>query len=350
MLSLEGQGVQIGEIDGKPVEAFRLRGGDTQIEVINYGAILTRLTRPDRSGRVADLVLGFDNPARYASARGNAGAICGRHANRLSNGRFHLDGRRIDLPLNAGLHHSHGGPRGFGKRFWTPHPDPAANAVEFRLTSDDGDQGYPGKLHASTTYRLGAEGTLYLTMRASADARTIVNLVHHGYWNLAGHHAGSVERQILHVEADHYTPVRDKIPTGEIAPVAGTPFDFTRPAAIGRSIAQASLAGGYDHNFCIRGPVPQLRRCCVLFDPASGRRLELHSNQPGLQLYTPRQFSGMPVKGKAGAAYGLYAGLALETQNYPDAPNQPGFPSSMLSPGELYEHRMIFHFSIAETA
>ncbi|SFZ84677.1 aldose 1-epimerase [Devosia enhydra] len=335
----------VGSIAGTPVEAFRLSGGDTSIEVISFGAILRRLTRPDRNGQVDDIVLGYDDPEAYVGTPGNAGAVCGRYGNRIANGRFTLDGTVYELPRNNGDHHLHGGAQGFGKRFWTPYPDPDGNAVEFRLLSEDGDAGYPGTLEASTRYALAADGTLTITMSATTDRRTIVNLVHHGYWNLAGHASGSIAEQVLQLDADHYTPTHpDKIPTGEIAPLAGTAFDFSRPRAIGADITTVA-GGGYDHNWCLRPAESGMRRCAVAWDRASGRRLELHTNQPGVQFYTANHFANAPATGKGGAPYGAHAGFALETQTFPNAPNEPAFPSPVLSPGASYDHRMVLRFS-----
>lgn len=335
----------VGTIEGRPVEAFRLRGGETELEVIDFGAILTRLMRPDRHGVVKDIVLGYDDPADYVATPGNAGAICGRYANRLAQGRFELDGRTIQLPCNSGAHHLHGGARGFGKRFWSGHPDPAANAVEFRLESLDGDEGYPGALTASVTYAVAPDGTLSIVMRAEADRRTIVNLVHHGYWNLAGHASGSVLEQELQIEADHYTPVTpDKIPTGEITPVEGGPFDFRRSKPIGADIAEAWSDGGYDHNWCMRERTRGLRRCASAWDLRSGRQLEIHSNQPGLQFYTANHYGLTPARGKGGVVYEKFAGFALETQAYPNAPNCSDFPSVILSEGKPYQHEMMIVF------
>lgn len=334
-----------GVIDGTPVEAFRLTGGDTTIELITFGAILTRLYRPDRLGQIDDIVLGYDDPAAYVATPGNAGAICGRYGNRIAEGRFTLDGTLFELPRNTGGHHLHGGAKGFGKRFWTPCPDAAANAVEFRLLSPDGDAGYPGSLEASVRYALAADGALSITMRAQTDRRTIVNLVYHGYWNLAGHGSGSVADQMLQIDADHYTPVAaDKIPTGEIAAVRDTAFDFSRPRPIGADIA-AVPGGGYDHNWCLRDADGDMRRCAVAWDKQSGRRLELHTNQPGVQFYTANHFATAPATGKGGAIYAAHAGFALETQTFPNAPNEPAFPSPVLSPGATYDHRMELRFS-----
>jgi aldose 1-epimerase len=338
--------VTLGHVDGKPVEGYRLSAGQTQIEVMTFGAILTRLTRPDRSGQIDDIVLGYDDPADYVTKPGNAGAICGRHANRLAQGRFSLDGQDYQLPRNNGPHHLHGGLPGFGKRFWSAHPDEASNSIEFRLHSPDADQGYPGALAASARYRLTPEGTLEIRMRASSDRPTICNLVYHGYWNLAGHQSGSVEGQMLRINANAYTPVTpEKIPTGAIAPVAGTPFDFTTTRPIGRDIASAWPSGGYDHNLCHSDFDGAMRLSAEAFDPVSGRVLVLHSNQPGVQLYTANHFADAPTPGKGGALYGRYAGFALETQNFPNAPNEPAFPSSILRPGQIYDHRMEISFS-----
>ena len=340
--------IVIGEIDGREVEAFRLRGGDTEIEVMSYGAILRRVLRPDRRGQVADIAIGYDDPADYVGNPGNAGAICGRLSNRLAYGRFSLDGVAYQLPTNSGEHHLHGGAPGFGKRFWEPHPDPGTNAVAFRLHSPDGDQGYPGTLDASATYRVDADGVLSLTLEARTDRTTIVNLIYHGYWNLGGHASGSVENQVLRLAADAYTEVfEDKIPTGKILPVAGTPYDFAKPRAIGDAIAGTWPGIGYDHNFCLTGADGTERLAAEAFDPESGRGFSLFTNQPGVQFYTAAHYQAQPTRGKEGALYREFAGFALETQAYPDSPNHPEFPSVVLRPPETYRHTMRFVFSTA---
>lgn len=334
----------IGEIDGKPVDAYRLKGGDTEIEVMTYGAILRKLTRPDRTGKIADLVIGYDDPAAYVDNPGNASAICGRLSNRLAYGRMTLDGVDYQLPLNAPPHHLHGGP-GFGKRFWEARPDPDNNAVSFLMHSPDGDRGYPGTLDAIATYRLDDDGTLYLTMEATTDKATVVNLIYHGYWNLAGHDSGSVEDQILHIAADRYTRVsEEKIPTGEIVSVTGTPYDFTAPRRIGERIGETWPGIGYDHNLCHTGYDGTMRLSSEASDPESGRAFRLYSNQPGVQLYTAGHYKTQPTEGKGGVTYHEFAGFALETQAFPDSPNHPNFPSVVLRPGEKYDHRMRFEF------
>lgn len=336
----------IGEIDGQGVEAFRLKGGETEIEVMTFGAILTRLTRPDRAGKRADIVLGYDDPAAYIGNPGNAGAICGRLSNRLAHGKFRLDGVDYQLPLNSGAHHLHGGAPGFGKRFWQAVSDPEKNAVTFRLHSPDGDQGYPGALDASTTYRLDGDGALELEMRATCTRATVVNLIHHGYWNLAGHGSGSVAAQVLRIPADRITTLtEDKIATGEFLPVAGTAYDFTAARPIGAQVADTGSGPGYDHNFCLTGFDGSLRLAAEASDPASGRALTLFSNQPGLQFYTAAHYRAQPTSGKGGALYRDLAGFALETQAFPNAPNLPDFPSVVLRPQQVYHHRMRVVFS-----
>nr|WP_319496098.1 aldose epimerase family protein [uncultured Cohaesibacter sp.] len=336
----------IGTIDGKEVDAYRITGGETTIEVMTYGAILTQVLRPDRNGKVEDIVLGYDNPASYVKNPGNAGAICGRFSNRINHGRFTLEGSEIQLPTNSGPHHLHGGLPGYGKRFWQAAPNPEDNSVTFRLHSPDGDQNYPGTLEATATYRVDCMGALELTMEAVTDKTTIVNMIYHGYWNLAGHASGSVIDQKLCILADRYTLVTpEKIPTGEIALVDGTPFDFNKPHPIGDMIDDAWPDGGYDHNLCHAVYDGKMRLTAKACDPASGRGFELFSNQPGVQFYTANHFKSQPTAGKDGARYETYPGFALETQHYPDSPNHPNFPSVALKPGETYSNRMKFVFS-----
>lgn len=335
-----------GEIDGVPVETFELTGGATRIKIMTLGAILQEVHRPDRSGVSADIALGYDDPVDYLRNRGNAGAVCGRHANRIAGASFMLNGKRYDLGANDGRHHLHGGATGFGKRVWTAQAFPERNAVRMEIVSEDGDEGYPARLTAAVTYTLTDSGALEILMEAEAEAATIVNLVHHGYWNLAGHGSGSVENQMLSVDAHRYTPTdAERIPTGRLADVVGTPFDFRDPKPIGRDMAEIRPAGGYDHNLCVDGYDGQPRHCVRAWDPASGRALDISSDQPGLQLYTANHLSAWPTDGKAGARYGAQAGFALETQNYPNAPNESSFPSSVIEPGQPYRHSMLVTFS-----
>ncbi|MCB8823026.1 aldose epimerase family protein [Microvirga rosea] len=332
-----------GDIEGKSVEAFLLQNGSLRARVITYGAILSELHVPDRNGTVRDIVLGYDDLASYLRYRGSAGAICGRYANRIADARFVIDGETCQLSPNEPPNHLHGGFKGFSKRIWDAEPDSANHAVKLVLHRPHGDEGYPGSVSVGVTYRLSDERTLDIEMEATTDRPTVVNLAYHGYWNLAGHGSGSVKDQLLQIDADHYTPVGPgKIPTGDVAPVAGTAFDFRQERPIGAAFDdRAQLPeGGYDHNFCLNGADGALRRAARAFDRVSGRALEIWTNQPGVQLYTANHFEAMPAVGKGGAPYGKHAGFALETQNFPNAPNVPHFPSAFLYPGEIYRHVM----------
>jgi aldose 1-epimerase len=339
-----------GEHDGQTVEAYEIDAGALRACVITYAAALSRLHVPDRAGRADDIVLGYDELPSYLRYRGSAGAICGRYANRIGGAQFSLDGKTYSLSANEPPNHLHGGFKGFNKRVWSAEPDMAGNAVRLTLTRPDGDEGYPGTIHASVTYRLTDKPALEILMEATTDRPTVVNMAYHGYWNLAGHGSGSVRDQHLLLEADRYTPVGpDKIPRGEIAPVAGTAFDFRTSRPIGAMIDDTSQLpeGGYDHNFCLNGGGGALRRAARAVDPGSGRVFEIWTDQPGVQFYTANHFERLPAIGKGGAAYGKHAGFALETQNYPNAPNVPHFPSAVLRPGETYRHVMRMPFFTA---
>ena len=320
-----------------PGYVLRNRHGVT-VKVVAFGARLTELHLPDVRGRMADIVLGFDTLDEYVASDAYMGATCGRYGSRIRGGTFPLDGRIVELSRNEGRHHAHGGLDGFDRRLWHSRPDAGANAVVFTLASPDGDQGYPGAMTASVCYRLSDDNVIAIDMRAETDGATVINLVHHSYWNLAGHDAGDILAQRLQIHADAYTPIDDELlPTGEVHGVAGTPFDFRDAKAIGRDIDQ--VAGGYDHNWCLSGAAIALRQCAALDDPESGRALDLFTTAPGLQCYTGGHFRD-PVIGKGGARYGQFAGVALETQRYPDAPNVQQFPRAALAPGDVYEHRM----------
>ena len=323
-----------------PGFALRNRHGVT-MKVNAYGARLTELHLPDVRGRTADIVLGFDTLDQYVASDAYMGATCGRYGSRIRRGTFPLGGETILVSCNEGRNHAHGGNEGFDRKVWRAQGDVAANAVLFTLDSPDGDEGYPGAVAASVSYRLTDENVLAIDMRAQTDRMTVINLVHHTYWNLAGHDAGEVLAQRLRLSADFYTPIDDElIPTGEVRRVDGTPFDFRAAKAIGRDLDQVSTAsGGYDHNWRINGLTDSMRLCASLEDPESGRALELFTTAPGVQCYSGGHFRD-PVLGKGDVRYGQYAGLALETQSFPDAPNVGHFPSARLAPGDVYEHRM----------
>jgi aldose 1-epimerase len=349
--------------DGREARLFTLAVPDGwRATLTDYGAILTSFIvppRPDTDERPTDVVLGCDTLDGYLRGHPYFGAICGRCSNRIAGGRFAIDGRTFSLATNDGPNHLHGGGAGFDKRLWkaTPRATEKGPAVEFELVSPDGDEGYPGRLVARAVYTLTPAGELIVEMTATTDAPTIVNLVHHSYWNLSGHASGSVAGHELSVAADRYLPVdATGIPTGAFAPVAGTPFDF-RPERKPWGRCGAAIAAlppgaapgtprGVDHNYLVRGWEPDgtLRTAAALRDPASGRTLEVLSDQPGVQVYMGNFLDGT-VAGKQGAVYGPNAGLCLETQKYPDAVHHADWPSVRLDPGQTYRHTMVHRFS-----
>jgi len=342
---VEDRGVW-GETDQGPVRRFALRNGaGLAAEVSDLGATLLCLTVPDGSGGGgADLVLGHDAPQAYL-AGSYFGATCGRYGNRIAGAAFALDGETFRLHANEPPNHLHGGTRGFDRRLWTPRLEREANAVRFALVSDDGEEGYPGTLVAETRYRLGEDNSLRIDMTATVTRPCPVNLVHHSYWNLAGHDSGDALAQELEIAGDFITPTDAALlPTGEIVAVAGTAFDFRAPKPIGRDIAQVAVPQAcYDHNWVLRGARGRLRRIAAARDPASGRGFELWSTEPGLQFYAGGHLEG--THGKGGTVYPRHAGFALESQTFPDSPNIPHFPSARLDPGQVYRHTMEFRFT-----
>jgi len=326
---------------GQAVSAYRLSNAHGLVaHLTNFGARLRAMMVPDRDGALADVVLGFDDLAAYAENKSYFGATCGRYGNRIKRGRFTLGGRSIEVSRNDGANHLHGGFKGFDKQVWDARVDHAENSVTFSLSSEDGEEGFPGRLTATSQYNLTDDDRLVITMTASCDRETVVNLVHHSYWNLAGHGSGDVLDQVLQVNAAFYTPVDDElIPTGEVLAVAGTAFDFREAKAIGRD------GGRYDHNWIIRETGPGLRPIAALHDPQSGRAIELSSNEPGVQIYTAG-YIDPPVVGKGGQLYRRYSGVTFETQKFPDSPNFAHFSDARLRPGENYEHLMEIRFLV----
>jgi aldose 1-epimerase len=337
--------------DGAEVDLYTLRAGRLEMRAITYGGIIVALRAPDRTGRLDDIVLGHDTLEGYLDHSPYFGAIVGRYANRIANGRFSLDGQSYTLATNDGAQHLHGGRRGFDKVVWKATPFAVSDeaGVSFAHTSPDGDEGYPGTLRASVTYTLTERDELSIEYDASTDRATVVNLSQHSYFNLAGPRATNVLDHLLMIDADAFTPVgATLIPTGEIAPVQGTPFDFRTPARIGERIAdtdaQLAHAGGYDHNFVLRpGKGGALVHAARVTEPLTGRALDVSTTQSGLQFYSGNFLDGS-IRGKEGRVYGHRGGLCLETQHFPDSPNQPAFPSVVLRPGESYHSRTIFSF------
>jgi len=345
--------------DGRAVSLYMLEvPGGWRAEITDYGAILVRMLVPSAKGQPIDVVLGCDDLAGYLGTHPYFGATCGRVANRIAGGTFDLDGKTYTLAKNNGANHLHGGLVGFDKKLWkaTPRLSDRGPAVDFEVVSPTGDEGYPGTLTARVTYTLTPDGELWVEMSATTDAPTIVNMAHHSYWNLAGQSSGSIRDHELAITADSYLPVdATSIPTGAFAPVAGTPFDL-RPersasTTLGAAItglpatADGKNPGGIDHNYIIRGwrPDGSLRSVAVLRDSASGRTLELLSDQPGIQVYTCNYLDGS-VKGKGGIPYAKQSAICLETQKYPDSIHHPDWPSTRLDPGQTYHHTMVHRF------
>lgn len=341
--------------DGTKVEAITLSDGSgMQAQVLTLGAALHSLSVPDRDGKYADVVLADPTLEATLAKPQYFGVIVGRFANRIAKGKFTLDGHEYSVPTNDGPNSLHGGTRGFDKVVWEI-VEASPSAVTLRYVSPDGDQGYPGKLTVTATYALEGDGRLAIEYRATTDVPTIVNLSNHAYWNLAGEGSGSVMDQELKILADAYTPVdATLIPTGEIAPVAGTVFDFRRPKPIGRDIRSGAepqlLRGrGYDHNWVVgRKPSKQEREVARVHDPKSGRVMTLSSTQPGLQFYSGNFLDGTTV-GKSGGVYRQGDAFVLEPQIFPDTPNRPEFGSARLAPGQQYVNRIVYRFSTDRT-
>lgn len=333
-----------GRLEGREVKGFTLtNAAGTKARIVELGCRLTEFHLAGRDGRLADVVLGYDDLASYAADKNYFGAICGRYANRIAGGRFSLDGKIHRLACNEGANHLHGGTVGFDKKLWSGRPGEDGGSVRFAYRSHDGEEGYPGNLDLEVSIALDDRNSLAIDIAARSDRPTVCNSVHHGYWNLAGHESGDVLGHQLVLDGDFYTPVDGAlIPTGEILSVRATPFDFTTAKPIGRD-----RAGGFDLNWALRGPAGELRRAARAIDPASGRGFELWTDQPGLQLYTGLHL-GPAILGKGRHPYCRHAGFALETQRFPDSPNRGHFPTARLDPGETYRHRMEFRFFVED--
>lgn len=344
--------------NGREVDAVTLTNArGMSARIIGYGAAIQALLVPDRDGRLADVTLGYATLDGYAAGSEYFGATVGRVANRIAGGRFALEGREYRIPPNDGANALHGGPHGFDRALWqvVELHDGLPPSVLLRHVSPDGDQGFPGTLTVTAEYALGEDDILHVEYRAATDRPTLVNLSNHAYWNLAGDGApAGAMGHLLTIPAGHFTPTdAEAIPTGEIRSVAGTAFDFRTPTPIGARVRDASdeqirFGKGYDHNMAVaRGVADRPRLLARLDDPASKRRLEVHSNQPGLQFYSGN-FLDASVAGKAGRLYRQGDGIALEPQMFPDTPNRPEFGSLRLDPGDTYRNLIEYRFSIAE--
>ncbi|MET0622866.1 MAG: aldose epimerase family protein [Pyrinomonadaceae bacterium] len=337
--------------DGKDVNVYTLTNrGKAEARITDYGGALVSLKVPDRAGRVADVVLGFDSMEGYLAGNFYLGSLVGRYANRIALGRFTLNGVEYKLATNNGPNHLHGGVRGFDKVLWTARPLKVRNgsALELTYVSPDGEEGYPGTLRARVVYTLTDANELRIDYSATTDKDTVVNLTNHAYFNLAGEGSGDILGHRLTINADRFLPTdATAIPTGELRAVRGTPFDFTRPHAIGARIEaddeQIKFGAGYDHTFVVRGRTGVLRRAALAHEPTSGRVLEVWTTEPGVQLYTGNYLD--TAAGKSGKPYGRRTGFCLETQHYPDSPNRHDFPSVVLRRGGRYRTTTVYKFS-----
>ena len=339
--------------DGKAVERFTLTNANgIELKAISYGGIITSLRVPDRAGAMGDIVLGFDRLEDYLKDHPFFGAIIGRYGNRIGKAQFSLDGKAFKLAANNGPNHLHGGVKGFDKVLWTAEPVAGSNAIAFSRTSPDGEEGYPGALRVRVTYTLTDKNELIVEYRATTDKATPVNLTQHSYFNLAGQASGDILGHELMLNADRYTPVDDTlIPTGELAPVAGTPFDFRTPTIVGARInndhPQLTFGKGYDHNWVLSRKGAGLELAARVREPKTGRTLEIATTEPGIQFYSGNFLDGT-LKGKDGAVYKHRTGFCLETQHFPDSPNKPKFPTTTLRPGAEYTTRTVFTFGVAK--
>jgi aldose 1-epimerase len=324
-----------------------------EVRTIAYGAIIVSIKVPDRQGRIDDVVIGHDNLDGYQNHSRWFGAVVGRYGNRIAKGRFTLDGHEYVLATNNGPNHLHGGNVGFDKVIWDVlSTDDGKMRVTYRHVSPDGDEGYPGRLDARVTYTLTDNNELRTEYEATTDKATPVNLTNHTYFNLASDGSGTVLDHVATINASRYTPVdATKIPTGEMASVAGTPFDFRKPARIGARIdaddAQLKIGGGYDHNLVLDRSSTGLELAARVTEPTTGRTLEVWTTEPGLQLNSANALDGS-ITGKAGHVYTMRTGLCLEAQHFPDSPNQPGFPSTILRPGQTFHSTTVWRFGVTK--
>ena len=343
--------------DGTAVDLYTLTNASgVEMRVTNYGAIIVSLKVPDKAGTLGDVVLGYNRLEDYVKDTPYFGAIVGRYGNRIGGATFTLDGKAYKLTANDGVNTLHGGLKGFDKLVWTATPVERADgaALKLALTSKDGDEGYPGTLQLTVTYALTDANALIVDYHAKTDKATPVNVTQHSYFNLAGEGVGTIDGHVMQIHADRYTPVvKGLIPTGELASVAGTPLDFRTPTAIGARITsthpQMVLGGGYDHNWVINWPpglaADKLAPVVRVVEPTTGRTLEVESTEPGVQFYSGNFLDGHIV-GKSNRPYVKRAGFCVETQHFPDSPNKPDFPTTIVRPGTDYLSQTVFRFGV----
>jgi aldose 1-epimerase len=336
--------------DGTPVSLYTLKNANgIEVRITNFGGIITGVDAPDREGRFDDVVLGYDTLTPYIEHKGTPyfGALIGRYGNRIAGGKFPLNGKTYQLPINNDPNSLHGGTVGFDRRVWNAKAED--NRLELTLESPDGDQGYPGAVKINVVYSLSDDNALTIDYTATTDADTIINLTNHAYFNLTGAGNGDILSTLLSIDADRFTPIdASLIPNGELRGVEGTPFDFRTPTAIGARIGesdeQLTFGRGYDHNWVLNNDSGKIARIATAHDPASGRTLEVYTTEPGVQFYSGNFLDGGNI-GKGGKPYQHRSGFCLETQHFPDSPNHSSFPSTVLRPGETYRQTTRYRFT-----
>jgi aldose 1-epimerase len=338
--------------DGAPIELYTLANANgMHAGIMTYGGVVVSLTAPDRAGKYADVVLGMDDLEGYLKGVPYFGAIIGRYGNRIGNAQFKLDGKTYNLPKNDGENTLHGGTQGFDKHVWKARTVNTADGPGLQLTytSKDGEMGFPGTLTATVVYTLTSKDELKIEYTAKTDKNTVINLTNHSYFNLAGQGEGDILQHQVMINSDRFTPVdKGLIPTGELRPVKGTPFDFTKATAIGERIGQADeqlqFGKGYDHNWVLNKGNAGLTKAAEVYESKSGRVMEVWTTEPGLQFYTGNFLDGT-IHGKGGKGYPFRSAFCMETQHYPDSPNKPGFPTTELKPGATYHTTTLYRFS-----
>ena len=342
-------------IDGKVTNLYLLKNDQIKVYITNYGGRIVSLLTPDRSGQIGDVVLGFKSIDNYLSANGPYhGALIGRVGNRIAKGKFKLGSETYSLPINNNENHLHGGPEGFNNQVWEVKAADDSS-ITMNYFSSDGEMGYPGNLDVEVMYSLNDENELLITYKAITDKSTPVNLTNHAFFNLAGEANGTINDHLLKLNADHFTPVdKTLIPLGENRSVEGTPFDFRTPKTIGRDLnlqetdLQMEYGGGYDHNFVLNKEKDgEMSLAAYVIDPKSGRRMDIFTEEPGIQFYGGNFMDGSDI-GKYGKKFLYRESFALETQHFPDSPNQPSFPNTILNPGEVYQSKSVYKFSVTE--
>lgn len=340
--------------DGKAVDIYTLTNSSgVEAKIMTYGGAVVSLNVPDKNGKLADVVLGFDSIADYEAHRSFFGALIGRYANRIAKGKFSLGGKQYSLAINNGENHLHGGIKGYNRVVWMAKPSTDAAGANLELTylSPDGEEGYPGTLNVKVTYTLTEKNELKIVYSATTDKDTVVNLTNHSYFNLAGAGSGDILSHRMMLNADRFTPTDSgSIPIGELRKVKGTPFDFTKPTAIGARInqddEQLKFGSGYDHNFVLnKKTAGELSLAATVYEPASGRVMEVFTTEPGVQFYSGNYLDGA-IKGKNGQEYPRRSAFCLEAQHFPDSPNKPQFPTTELKKGQKYSQTTIYKFSV----